>query len=378
MEIFLAIAAVFAAVLFLFARESFFVALAGALVFGIIGGIAAYLLDAEPGLGLIVGGGIGGFVGMLASQHSGVTIGKLGRKSTISVPWLLTMVSYPGYALNLIQFFFQCPWRAWLKRYDSPFSRFARCGFGKFILGIAKAGFYVLSFPLRFATAFYYNIFVRLLSSFIDIVLEVLIPKTEGMRHKPFFIYLLLWVVKLPWRIVKFMGWKLLLTLVESVFFTVYDTIVPTLTMYHGTSKEAGALITSAGEWKVGGGDFAGRGIYFAIRKRTADHYQRLNSDGVIIVSRVSLGRTLNLSCTPSHIRNLVARDGDGISEYGLKHGYRTTEWWRTDGGWWEYCLMDEGGSYNHPWHIRELYVYYADSGVKKRIYGSMASWFFR
>lgn len=197
------------------------------------------------------------------------------------------------------------------------------------------------------------------------------------MRHKKLFTYLILWLILLPWRFLKYIVWKSGLTLVESLFFTVYDTFIPTLTMYHGTSGEASALITSKGNWKVGSGNFAGSGIYFAIYKRTADHYQRMNSDGVIIVSRVTLGRILNMSKAPRHVREMVASNGDGITNYGLKHGYRTTEWWRKDSGWWEYCMLDKGGPYDHPWHIRELYIYKADSGIKKRIYGSMASWFF-
>ena len=369
-----------AVVLLLFARDTFFVSLVGFLALGLIGGIAgSYLLDSPFAVGFIVGGLVGGWLGMLASQHSGLTIGKLGTKSpSLSMSGLFAVITFPGYLLNLIQFFFQCPWRGWLKNYDSFFSRFARSGFGRFVLGSFKVAFYLLSFPLRFACAVYYNLFVRLLSALTDILLEVIIPKVEGMRHKSFFVYVLLWIVKLPWRIIKFLLGKTILTLAESVFFTAYDTIVPTLTMFHGTSAEASALITKDGEWKVGAGNFAGSGIYFAIFKKTADHYQRLNPKGVIIVSRVSLGRILTMSCAPKTIRQMVAGNGDGITTYGLEHGYRSTEWWRQDSRWWEYCMLDNGGKYNHPWHIRELYIYYAETGVKKRIFGSMASWFFR
>lgn len=369
-----------AVVMFLFARDTFFVSLAGFLTFGLVGGIvAAYALEAPFGAGFVISGLVGAWLGMLASQHSGFTIGKLGTKSpSLSMSGLFTVISFPGYLLNLVQYFFQCPWRGWLKNYDSFFSRFARSGFGGFILGVFSIAFYLLSFPLRFVCAVYYNLFVRLLSALTDIFLEVVIPKVEGMRHKSFFAYVLLWIVKLPWRILKFLFAKTILALTESVFFTVYDTFVPTLTMFHGTSEEASALITTDGEWKVGAGNYAGSGIYFAIFKRTADHYQRLNPHGVIIVSRVSLGRILTMSRAPRTVRQMVAGNGDGITTYGLEHGYRSTEWWRRDSDWWEYCLLDKGGSYDHPWHIRELYIYYAETGVKKRIYGSMASWFFK
>ena len=365
-------------ILFLFARDSFFVVLAGTAVFGIAGGILAAVLDAPFIAGFCIAGAVGGLLGLLASQHSGFTIGSLGTKSSLRASGLHSVISFPGYVLNLLQFFLQCPWRGWQKNYDSFFSRFSRCGFGRFVLGTLKCINYVLSTPVRFVSAFYYNIVIRSLSTLTDLFLEFMVPKTEGMRHKSFFVYLLLWIVKLPWRFAKFIIVKSSLSIIESIFFTAYDTIVPTLTMYHGTSEEASALITSRGNWKVGSGNYAGNGIYFAIYKRTADHYQRFNTNGVIIVSRVSLGRILNMSCAPRHIRGMVANNGYEITEYGLSHGYRSTEWWRKSGGWWEYCMLDAGSSYDHPWHIRELYIYYAETGIKKRIYGCMASWFFK
>ena len=61
-------------------------------------------------------------------------------------------------------------------------------------------------------------------------------------------------------------------------------SLLPTLTLFHGTSNDAAESIVACpnrgsyrgrdvGIWRVGGGNYAGNGIYFAPARSTARHY---------------------------------------------------------------------------------------------------------
>ena len=165
------------------------------------------------------------------------------------------------------------------------------------------------------------------------------------------------------------------------------DTFVPSLTLFHGTSPEAAESITQgpgrvcskdwySGVWNVGGGNYAGNGIYFAPKRGTALHY----SSGSLIVCRVSLGRTLDLGMAPKHVYDLCGKPNAlGVTDWGLKNGYVTGEWWRGDyrAGWWEYCMYDWQNRYNDSWRIRPLYVINLSNHSIQRIPGGMVHWFF-
>ena len=127
--------------------------------------------------------------------------------------------------------------------------------------------------------------------------------------------------------------------------------------------------------WNVGGGNFAGNGIYFAPARSTALHY----SAGSLIVCRVSLGRVIDLGLAPYNIfRQCGHADALGATRWGLNNGYTTGEWWRADCHWWEYCMYDWKNRYNHSWRIRPLYVLSIDDEMLQRIPGGMHHWLFR
>lgn len=131
------------------------------------------------------------------------------------------------------------------------------------------------------------------------------------------------------------------------------------------------------GIWNVGGGNYAGDGIYFAPVMPTAEHY---SGNGCIIVTRVSLGSVLDLGLAPCRIyRQCGHPNAKGVTKYGLDKGYTTGEWWRSDSGWWEYCMYDWQNRYNESWRIRPLYVIdLQDSRNILRIPGGMSHWLFR
>ena len=249
------------------------------------------------------------------------------------------LISFPFYVLNWFQRFLAKPWRPFLKQ-----NRGTDAGNEKWrkILEWYKIPLYIVLTPLRFVNAVYYNLIVHC----------------------------------------SFHG---TLTLIESCIWTVIDTFVPALTLYHGTDYAASVCITQgpgrvgkrqwlSGVWNVGGGNFAGNGIYFAPMRSTAIHY----SAGSLIVCRVSLGRTLDLGLAPRHVYNQCGHaDATGATDWGLRNGFVTGEWWRDGADWWEYCMYDWQNRYNDSWRIRPLYVLNLSDEIIQRIPGGMYHWLF-
>lgn len=132
-----------------------------------------------------------------------------------------------------------------------------------------------------------------------------------------------LWLILLPWRFIKYVIWHGSLTFIESSIWTAIDTFVPTLTAYHGTTCAAAEGICQgpgrvesknwlSAVWNVGGGNYAGNGIYFAPVRSTAYHY----ASGSLIVCRVSFGRTLDLGLAPRCIYDLCGKPNAlGVTE---------------------------------------------------------------
>ena len=163
--------------------------------------------------------------------------------------------------------------------------------------------------------------------------------------------------------------------------------------MYHGTSHEAADAIVQSptrtpfnrevatrlhGVWNVGGGNYAGDGIYFAPRTSTAMHYARSNRYPVVIICRVTFGRILPLSLSPGYVYNSAGYPAaHNVTSYGLKNGYKAIEWWRKDRGWWEYCLLDWQNKYNESWRIRPIMVLDPQSYFFKRTDGGSRHWLF-
>ena len=286
----------------------------------------------------------------------------------------------PFYFLNWLQRYAAKPWRWYFKvnagRTDAENRRLRKQ------LAFAQIPFYILLTPLRWFNAVYYNLFVHCSLEFINYALEVVDPShpKEGADDTQ------RWFLLLPWRILKYPLWHGTLTLVESGVWTLVDTLVPALTLYHGTDCMASESITQSrgrvgnnsrytGIWNVGGGNYAGNGIYFAPDRATALHY----ASGSLVVCRVTLGRVLDLGIAPRRIYSECGfPNALNVTRWGLDHDYVTGEWWREDAGWWEYCMYDWQNRYNYSWRIRPLYVLSLSDDMLQRTPGGMHHWLFR
>lgn len=284
--------------------------------------------------------------------------------------------------LNGLQRHLSKPWRALYKKHHGS------DGINKFMRGfwtIIKIPLYVVLTPLRFVNAVFYNIVVHSSFEFFNYLSEIFDPTSKKEGGSNF----VTWTLLMPLRIIKY-GWHYLLSLVECIIWTIIDTIIPALTLYHGTSHEAsesicqspgriGAKDWYSGVWNVGGGNFAGNGIYFAPVRRTSEHYARCNTNKSLIICRVSLGKVIDLGMAPKYVYNQCGSSNAlEATNWGLKNGYTTGEWWRSDEGWWEYCMYDWQNRYNSSWRIRPLYVEDLNNNLILRIPGGMAHWLFR
>lgn len=287
-------------------------------------------------------------------------------------------ISFPFYLLNWFQRFLAKPWRPFIKKNKGNDAKNKR---KREMLELCKIPFYFLLTPLRFVNAIYYNLIVHCSFEFFNYLVEVIVPENEKEGEGNFF----MWALLLPWRIIKYPLWHGSLTLIESTIWTAIDIFVPALTLFHGTDYDASVSITQgpgrickrqwlSGVWNVGGGNYAGNGIYFAPMRSTALHY----SAGSLIVCRVSLGRTIDLGLAPKHVYDQCGHpDAFDATDWGLKNGYVTGEWWRDDADWWEYCMYDWQNRYNHSWRIRPLYVLDLSDERIQRIPGGMIHWLF-
>lgn len=292
---------------------------------------------------------------------------------------LYLLVSLPFYVLNALQRHLSKPWRFFFKQNSGNDARNKKF---RSIFEYAKIPLYIVLTPLRLINAIYYNIIVHTLFEYYNYLCEVIVPSNEkegkGNSTK--------WVLWIPYRIIKYLLFHGLLTLIENVVWTVFDTFVPALTLYHGTNKTASSQITgnptpndapsrNFGVWLVGGGNFSGKGIFFTPERNIASYY----ANDSIIVARVSLGRVLDLGLAPKEIYNLreQLKDTTAITTWGLNNGYVTGEWWYHS-GYWEYCMFDYQNRYNHSWRIRPLYVLDLKNSFVQRIPGGMTHWLFR
>lgn len=293
---------------------------------------------------------------------------------------LYHFISFPFYCLNWLQRRLAKPWMQSYKhntRSDKENTELREK------LEMWKIPLWLILTPLRFVNAFYYNIVVHCSFELFNYVVEVIAPEGSRDGSDNFF----LWLILLPWRIVKYVIWHGSLTFIESCIWTAIDTLVPALTAYHGTTCAAAEGICQgpgrvesknwlSAVWNVGGGNYAGNGIYFAPVRSTAYHY----ASGSLIVCRVSFGRTLDLGLAPRRIYDLCGKPNAlGVTDWGLKNNYVTGEWWRGDSraGWWEYCMYDWQNRYNDSWRIRPLYVINLSNECIQRIPGGMYHWLF-
>lgn len=295
------------------------------------------------------------------------------------------IISLPFYILDLLQFWLAKPWRPLMKW--NVFSDKIKPAM-RVILSILQIPFYFALFPLRFVNAVYYNIVIHNIYELSNYILEVAIPSDykegrEGVWK---------WILYLPYRIIKYLLWHGFLTFIESIIWTVIDTFIPAVTLYHGTEESCADNMLCdpkrnqrrksttgwlSGIWNVGGGNYAGDGIYFGIFRKTLRNYQR----GSAIVARVSTGKAIDVILMPDYVYNQAGHpNAKAVSNWGLNNGFVSGEWWRSDRNtkWWEICLYDRQNRYNDSWRIRPIYAIRSDDGIMQRIPGGTAHWLFR
>ena len=312
-------------------------------------------------------------------------IQKKGQNSNWPYTYLLwTVISMPFYILDMLQFWLAKPWRPLMKRnllrdkFKKPVRIFLR---------ILQFPFYVALFPLRLINAVYYNLLIHNVYEWSNYLLEVIQPSDpkEGAGN------VLKWLVFLPIRIIKYLLYHGSLTLIESIIWTAIDTIFPAVTLYHGTDKTAAdnmlcdpnrnkqrqrSAERRTGTWTVGGGNYAGDGIYFGIFRKTLKNYQ----SGSAIVARVTTGRSIDTILMPDSVYSHAGLpNASAVSNWGLRNGYISGEWWRAGNcNWWEICMFDRKNRYNDSWRIRPIYVINYGSGIMQRVPGGSAHWLFR
>lgn len=331
----------------------------------------------------IIGEGGGVLTLLFLLFEDGIHIGDMSGflKGASFIGW--QVISWPFKVLNRLQFFLSKPWRSVMKRHWAEESRKPAL---RTTLWVLQFPFYLLLFPLRLVTAAYYNLVAHLLYELTDYLLEVFSPTDYQMGRGNAG----RWILWFPLRVGLYLVYHFGLTVIESVVWTVIDTFIPALTLYHGTNgmsaeemvREPGRTresrryaVRQTGTWTVGAGNYAGDGIYFGISGKTLNNYQR----GAFVVARVSLGKTIDIPLMPASVyRTAGHENAHDVSKWGITHGYTTGEWWRDYPGWWEFCLFDRQNRYNYSWRIRPVYVLNYDNGIMQRTHRGMAHWLFR
>lgn len=229
--------------------------------------------------------------------------------------------------------------------------------------------------PIRIINALYFNIILYWTVNLCDSIAELFYPKKKEYRHLRGRKYWKLWFKGFPKRFLHVFS-RNGSALLEGILMTGVDTIFPTYTMYHGTRfKGVATNIAQEGRWLVGGGDYAGSGIYFGFYKKTAEHYAQ-DDDHAIIVARVTLFPCRNSATFPHRLRKKIGSDGVGITK-GLGFPWKSIEHWRDHSyaQWFEYCLIQPGkaGQYVRTWRARPIAILKHNS--PSRIWGGLSLW---
>lgn len=271
--------------------------------------------------------------------------------------WFLNPIFY---FINFIIWFFYNPIRGFLKNRSGEGGRRTFVLFRiSLISPIYFIVIHILLTPLRVLTAIYYDVLVYLSIMLNDLLNDLFKPKIGKYRRESGMKYLFHYIIAFPYRLIVFLI-RSSLIIIDSIFMFCVSVVFPTLTMYHGTSfNEAGTNIIQSAEWKVGSGDFAGLGVYFAVEKKVAIHYAKSSSSsndvGMLIV-RITTSFTRNASTLEKYTRGLIGNNGRRLSNK-LPFPYSTIEHWRDDLSGWEYCLVQPNklGKYIKSWRIRPV-----------------------
>lgn len=296
------------------------------------------------------------------------------------------LISIPFWLLNRIQLILTGPWRYVFK--------YVKVGDGsrkvlRPILYFVEIVLYIITTPLRLLNAILYNIFIYGMTELYDLICEVFLPNNRDEGKGSFFG----WIIWFPLRLVKYPIYHGCLTLIEAAIWTVIDIIIPTITMYHGTSLEAAKAICGsasrnkslwsnwlAGTFKASDSNngWGGLGVYFSPSRKVVGWYSiRAGGHPVFIACRVSMGKILNYALAPLNVEANVGggRQHSALNRYADQNGYTTAEWW--NGNYWEYCMFDWQNRYNYPWRIRPIYVMNLRSGLAQHIDGGFRHWLF-
>lgn len=363
--------------------------LEGIIIVGVymgIGSLITYLLFGNGDIGCIAGFCISIFLGIRYISNM-YDIADTGVFRII-----YNLISFPFYILNKLEFFIIEPWRYifmynWMNDGVKEVTRF--------LLYFIQIGLYVVSTPLRALNAFNYNIIIHVSIELYDLLYETLAPSSysEGKGN------LGQWLLYLPMRFIKYPLYHGTLVIVESIIWTIIDIFIPALTLYHGTDMTAGESIVHcpdrsddlkrnaswrAGMFTISPNGWGGKGVYFASMRYVAkgyakDPYRLSDNNPVMIACRVSLGSILNYALAPDWVYRSTGEYGcsSNLNHYAEKNGYTTGEWWNPKGLYWEFCLLDWSGPYDHPWRIRPLYIYNFRTGLFEHVKGGMQHWIF-
>lgn len=347
-------------------------------VFMAIGALIFWILFDNASLGSTVGFWFAIFIGLkLVSQAMGM------RYSSI-FEYAYYIFTLPIWFLNRLQHILSEPWRyvfktSWPEEETKEILRPVLYGLQILL--------YIVITPLRLLNAILYNIILYVLTELYDLFFEVLQPSKWDEGYGDWW----KWLYMLPIRIIKYPIYHGGLVLIEGAVWTVIDTIIPAITLYHGTDLIAGQAITGKygrrwtdGTFTASQSSWGGIGVYFASRRGVARRYAndpyRLNgSNPVIIVCRVSLGKIINYSLAPFTVYKNAGANGNPavLNKFAENNGYITGEWWNEYGGYWEFCMFDWQNRYNHPWRIRPIFVFNLRTGRAQHIESGLRHWLF-
>ena len=349
-----------------------------------IGSLIGGIFFHEWGIGAAVGAAFGLFVVLRSIGFNSIS-----RTVRALMGIGYYVISFPFYVLNQLQYILSEPWRYFFKK--EHFSEKTKDVL-RIVFEVLQVLLYIVLTPLRLVNAVYYNIIIHCITEIYDLLLEVFVPNSgkEGAGN------VFMWILLLPWRLLRYPVLHGVLVIVESVIWTVIDIFVPAITLYHGTDLTAGKSIVGSrrrngtlawdsGTFRASDSSWAGIGVYFAAKRRVAsayanDPYRLSDKDPVVIVCRVSLGRIINYSLAPYQVYYAAGQNGHPptINKYAEKAHYTTGEWWNDRGKYWEYCLFDWKNLYNSRWRIRPIYIFNYRTLMAQHVPGGMAHWLFK
>lgn len=286
------------------------------------------------------------------------------------------------FGINSLIWFAYNPFRNHMKNKEKATTNVM---FNVFLYTLLVPAYWVLAHllltPLRIINALYFDVMLYISVMLGDLVAELFDPKVGGMRYKrkTQITYWTSFITRFPVQLITFFI-RGAITLLDSLFMFSMGVVLPTYAMYHGTDFErAISNIGQEGQWKIGGGEYAGRGVYFGLNIKTARHYARGYRKQGIIVARVTLNPIRNISSLSKEDRIRVGSDGGTLS-ITTSPLWATFEHWRDDefAKWWEYCLIHRGnvGDYIKTWRIRPV-AFLDENGKLTRLWKGQAHYSF-